>query len=119
MAIIDYFERKLDDKRRLTVPSEVRSEFSSGFVVTRGFKKYLHLYSLKVWKDNVEPLLVGDILDEKMADLNIQFRTGKSEGKIDLKQGRLMLEKHLLDYAGIKQNVIAVRAGKYWRLSAK
>ncbi len=119
MAIIDYFERKLDDKRRLTIPPELREEFRSGVVVTRGFKKYLHLYSLKVWEDEVEPLLVGNILDEHMAELNVQFRTGKIEGKIDLKQGRLTIEQHLLDYAGIEHGVIAVRAGKYWRITAK
>ncbi len=44
MTKIDYFERKLDDKRRLTVPSELRTEFSGGIVITRGFGAYLHLY---------------------------------------------------------------------------
>lgn len=119
MAIIDYFERKLDDKRRLTIPAELRAEFASGVVVTRGFNKYLHLYPKTVWDQEVEPTLVGNILDEKTADLNVQFRTGKSEGLIDLKQGRFSLEQHLLDYAEIKRDVIAVRAGKYWRLIAK
>jgi DNA-binding transcriptional regulator/RsmH inhibitor MraZ len=45
----DYFERKLDDKRRLTLPAELREEFKSGVVVTRGFKNYLHLYPKVVW----------------------------------------------------------------------
>ncbi len=119
MAIIDYFERKLDDKRRLTIPTELRAEFASGVVITRGFKKYLHLYSKTVWDQEVEPSLVGDILDERTGDLNVQFRTGKIEGQIDLKQGRVSLEQHLLEYAGIEKDVIAIRAGKYWRLMAK
>ena len=38
MATVDYFERKLDDKRRLTIPAELRAEFASGAVVTRGFQ---------------------------------------------------------------------------------
>jgi len=119
MAIIDYFERKLDDKRRLTIPAELRLEFASGVVVTRGFKKYLHLYPKSVWDQEVEPQLSGNLLDERTADLNVQFRTGKSEGLIDLKQGRFSLEQHLLDFAGINRDVIAIRAGKYWRLMAK
>ena len=41
MAQIDYFERKLDDKRRLTIPAELRKEFESGIVITRGFQNYL------------------------------------------------------------------------------
>ena len=41
MAVsIDYFERKLDEKRRLTIPSELRQEFSSGIVITKGFGNY-------------------------------------------------------------------------------
>ena len=116
---LDYFERKLDDKRRLTIPTELRAEFASGVVVTRGFKQYLYLYPKSVWIEEVEPLLKGNILDEATADLNVQFRTGKNESDIDAKQGRFSLEKHLLDYAGISRDVVAVRVGKYWRLQAK
>ena len=79
MATVDYFERKLDDKRRLTIPPELRDKFASGAVVTRGFGKYLHLYPKDVWDNLVEPRLAGDILDERIADLNVQFRMGKVE----------------------------------------
>jgi MraZ protein len=118
MATVDYFERKLDDKRRLTVPAEIRSEFKSGIVVTRGFGKYLHLYTKDVWDKKLEPELNGNILDERVADLNVQFRAGKVTSKLDVKQGRITLETHHLKYAGIKKDIVAVRAGAYWRLSA-
>ena len=119
MATIDYFERKLDDKRRLTIPTELRVEFASGVVVTRGFKNYLHLCPKSIWVQEVEPQLIGNILDERTADLNVQFRSGKVEGQIDMKQGRFTVEQHLLDYAEIDKDVVAVRAGRYWRLMAK
>ena len=118
-AKIDYFERKLDDKRRLTIPVEVRAEFASGVVITRGFGSYLHLYPKAVWDELMEPALFGSILDEKVADLNVQFRAGKIEAELDEKQGRVTFEAHHLDYAGITRDIVAVRAGKYWRLSAK
>ncbi|MEO5691030.1 MAG: cell division/cell wall cluster transcriptional repressor MraZ [Candidatus Saccharimonadales bacterium] len=118
MATTDYFERKLDDKRRLTIPAELRAEFASGVVITRGFKQYLHLYSQSVWDEEVEEALVGDVLDERLADLNVQFRHGKIGGELDEKQGRITIEQQLLDYAGIDLDVIVVRAGKYWRISA-
>ena len=118
MASIDYFERKLDDKRRLTIPAELRKEFSSGIVITRGFGRYLHLYSKTVWNEQVEPALIGDgsILDEKTADINVQFRRGKSEAELDEKQGRVAIEQHLLDYGGIDRDVACVRARSYWRV---
>jgi MraZ protein len=112
----DYFERKLDEKRRLTIPTELREEFKSGAVITRGFKNYLHLYPKSVWDEQVESALSGNILDEHTADLNVRFRMGKTESEIDQKQGRITLEQHLLDYAGIDRDIVAVRAGRYWRL---
>jgi MraZ protein len=118
VAHVDYFERKLDDKRRLTIPVEVRAEFASGVVLTRGFGRYLHLYPKSVWDGDVEVALnsSSSILDEKTADVNVQFRRGKTEAELDQKQGRLTIEQHLMDYAGIDKAIVAVRAGKYWRL---
>ncbi|HSW80268.1 MAG TPA: hypothetical protein VLG47_05820 [Candidatus Saccharimonadales bacterium] len=118
MATVDYFERKLDDKRRVTMPAEIRDEFASGVVVTKGYRKYLHLYSKTVWDELVEPRLKGDVLSEEVADLNVQFRRGKTEAVLDDKQGRFTVEQHLLDYAGITRSVMATRAGAYWRLEA-
>ena len=113
---IDYFERKLDDKRRLTIPAELRAEFATGVVLTRGFGKYLHLYPQAVWDKEVETALTGSILDERVADLNVKFRRGKAAAALDQKQGRVTVEQHLLDYAGIDREVVAVRAGSYFRL---
>jgi DNA-binding transcriptional regulator/RsmH inhibitor MraZ len=124
---MDFFERKLDDKNRLTIPAEIRGEFEGGrIVITRGFGKYLHLYSEKTWNNDMERALAGEgsnldvapILSEKLADLNVSFRTGKTAVAMDTKQGRITLEQHLLEYANIKKDVVAVRAGAYWRLSA-
>ena len=117
---MDFFERKLDDKNRLTIPTELRHEFEGGqVIVTRGFANYLHLYTEKTWNEDMEPALKGDILDERTADLNVKFRSGRSTTGMDAKQGRITIEQHLLDYAGISKEVVAVRAGKYWRLAAK
>jgi MraZ protein len=116
MATVDYFERKLDEKRRLTIPLELRAKFSSRAVDTRGFAKYLHLYSRDVWDNMVEPMLDGDILDERVADLNVQFRMGKVDQSLDGKQGLVTLKRHLLDYAGIDKDIVVVGVGRYWRL---
>lgn len=117
MTSIDSFERRLDDKHRLTIPAEVRGEFKNQEVVlTRGFGPYLHMYAGKVWDSQVEPKLRGAILDETVAELNIRFRRGLVRTTLDGKQGRVTLDQSLLEYAGIERDVIAVRAGDYWRL---
>lgn len=118
MAKVDYFSRKLDEKNRLTLPAEVRDEFASGMVITRGFGTYLHAYPLEVWQRDVESKLTGDILDERIADLNVRFRMGKKELVPDNKQGRITLDPSLLGFAEIQQDVEAVRVGQYWRLGS-
>lgn len=118
---MDYFERKLDDKRRVSIPTELRSEFASGIVITRGFDRYLHVYPKNVWDREVEPALSGSgaILDEKIADMNVRFRYGKTDANLDTKQGRVVIEQHLLDFANINKDIVAVRVGSYWRFLAK
>lgn len=115
---IDYFERKLDDKNRLTIPATLQEEFGTRVVITRGFGDYLHLYPEKIWNSDMEPALSGDILDQRVADLNVRFRSGKVIASMDKKQGRITLESHHLVHAKIDRDVVVVRAGKYWRLSA-
>lgn len=115
----DYFERKLDDKHRLTIPAEIQKELGREVVITRGFGPYLHLYSRRVWDAEMEPALAGDILDERIADLNVQFRLGRTAAQLDAKQGRITLETHHLRYANITRSVIVVRVGKYWRIMAQ
>lgn len=116
---MDYFERKLDDKNRLTLPKELRLEFGDKVVITRGFSNYLHMYPERVWQQEMEAALRGNILDERVADLNVQFRSGKTVATMDQKQGRVTLEAHQLSYAGIERDIVAVRAGNYFRLMPK
>lgn len=117
MSRTDYFERKLDDKRRLTMPSEIRAEFSSGIVITRGFGKYLHIYPKTMWDRDVEKFANNIAWDDDLAANKIaKFRIGKSETGLDGKQGRITFEKQQLDYAGISRDIVAVRIGEYWRI---
>ncbi len=120
---MDYFERKLDDKNRLTIPAELRGEFEGkNVIITPGFKNYLHMYTEKTWNTEMEAALKGSIVSEELADLNDKFRSGKTISAMDAKQGRIIIEQHLLRHAGLGkgQEVVAVRiateGGSYWRL---
>src|SRR5437762_1510218 len=98
---MDYFERKLDDKNRLTIPAELRQEFAAGnVIITPGFKDYLHMYTEKTWNTEMEAALKGSIISQEIADLNDKFRSGKTIAGMDAKQGRIIMEQHLLRHAG-------------------
>lgn len=116
---LDYFEAKLDDKKRLTVPTDLQGEFGGAAVITFGFGSYLHLYSAKAWYEEVEPAIYAGALDEATADKAAQLNKGKTDQELDRKQGRLLLKKHLLEWAGINKEVCCTRVGFYWRIEAK
>jgi MraZ protein len=118
------FERKLDDKKRLTIPVEVRGEFKNGYIVlTKGYDQTLALYSQEYWEQVIEPALEGDFRDADSFRLNRQIQSSQSVMHMDAKQGRVTIEQRFLDHAGITRAVNAFRVkttgGKsYWAIEA-
>ena len=118
------FERKLDDKNRLTIPVELRPEFEKGYIVlTKGYDNTLALYSQEYWENVIEPALEGDFRDVESFRLNRQIQSGQSKTSLDAKQGRITIEQRFLDYAGIKKNINAFRVKtsggrSYWAIEA-
>jgi len=118
------FERKLDDKKRLTIPVEVRPELKGDYLVlTKGYDNTLALYSQQYYEEVIEPALEGDFRDAESFRLNRQIQSGQSIMQMDAKQGRITIEQRFLDYAGITKTVNAFRVkttgGKsYWAIEA-
>lgn len=118
------FERKLDDKNRLTIPVELRSEFKGDYVVlTKGYDNTLALYSQNYWEEVIEPALEGDFRDVESFRLNRQIQSGQSRVQLDAKQGRVTIEQRFKDYAGIAKGLNAFRVKtvggrSYWAIEA-
>jgi MraZ protein len=118
------FERKLDEKNRLTIPVELRDEFKGGYIVlTKGYDNTLALYSQKYWEQVIEPALEGDFRDVESFRLNRQIQSGQSVMQMDAKQGRVTIEQRFKEYAGITKGINAFRvktAGNksYWAIES-
>lgn len=118
------FERKLDDKNRLTIPVELRAEFAKGYIVlTKGYDSTLALYSQDYWEQVIEPALEGDFRDVESFRLNRQIQSGQSVMNMDAKQGRITIEQRFLSHAGISKGINAFRVKttggrSYWALEA-
>jgi MraZ protein len=118
------FERKLDDKNRLTIPVEVRREFENGYIVlTKGYDDTLALYSQGYWEEVIEPALEGDFRDQDSFRLNRQIQSAQSITHMDAKQGRITIEQRFLDHASIAKTVNAFRVKtnhgrSYWAIEA-
>ena len=111
--MIGKFPAKLDDKNRLFVPAKLRAELGEDFFVTLGVNcghRCLTVYTTKDWQtlsDNYNMLPIS----QRGAATSLIFMNA-TECEPD-KQFRFSLTQHLIDYAGIRKDVVIVgRAGQ-------
>ena len=111
--MIGKYGAKLDEKNRLFVPSKLRGELGSSFVVTLGVNcghRCLTVYTAEEWQrlsDNFNALSIA----QRSGATSLIF-INAAECSPD-KQFRFSLTQNLLNYAGIEREVLIVgRAGQ-------
>ena len=111
--MIGKYSAKLDEKNRLFVPAKLRPELDGDFYVTLGVNcghRCLTVYTAKDWQtlsDNYNALPIS----QKGAATSLIFMNA-TQCTPDM-QFRFGLTQFLLDYAGIKRDVMIVgRAGQ-------
>jgi MraZ protein len=107
--LIGEFECKLDSKGRMMIPSGLKKQLpeaeKEGLVINRGFKKYLVIYTKKEWDIKLGELSKLNQYDYKNIEFIRYFTRGATELTPDA-TGRINLPQLLLDYAGIKNDVV-------------
>lgn len=111
--MIGKYPAKLDDKNRLFVPAKLRAELGGDFYVTLGVNcghRCLTVYTAEDWQtlnQNYNNLPIS----QRSAATSLIF-INASQCTPD-KQFRFGLTQNLLDYAGVKRDVVIVgRAGQ-------
>ena len=111
--MIGKYPAKLDEKNRLFVPAKLRSELGEAFFVTLGVNcghRCLTVYTAADWQtlnENYNTLRIS-----QRSDATSLIFMNANECTPD-KQFRFSLTQFLLDYAGIKRDVMIVgRAGQ-------
>jgi MraZ protein len=104
---IGEYQHAVDNKNRMIIPSKFRDSLGEGFVLTKGLDGCLYAYTMEEWK----------VLEEKLKKLPLTskdarafvrfFFSGANEIDID-KQGRALIPQNLLEYAGIKKEIISI-----------
>ena len=111
--MIGKFAAKLDDKNRLFVPAKLRVELGADFFVTLGVNcghRCLTVYTDADWQTLVNNYNQIPISQRGAATSLIFMNATECEPD---KQFRFTLTQNLLDYAGIKRDVMIVgRAGQ-------
>ena len=101
------FTHKLDSKNRIMMPSEFRYDLSEEFYITKGPENSLVIYT----KDEFErqSLRLDELVNENKKNRAIKRLFFSSTIKTSLdKQGRVLLNKNLRDYAHIESEAIII-----------
>ncbi len=107
MMFLGQYEHSLDKKGRIIMPSSFREELGDTFIITFGLDKCLFVYPMEEWKklaSSLQELPLGK------KDTRAFKRTLASRALVSHfdQQGRVVISKHLRDYAEITKNVIII-----------
>ncbi|MBQ2730010.1 MAG: division/cell wall cluster transcriptional repressor MraZ [Clostridia bacterium] len=98
----------LDTKNRVFFPAKFREELGSPIVITINVDKCLSAYSESEWDNFVEKL--GSYPKSQVKNVKRIF-CGNAKKVIPDGQGRVMIDKDLLNFAGITDTVTFVGCG--------
>ncbi|MEF9933735.1 MAG: division/cell wall cluster transcriptional repressor MraZ [Clostridium sp.] len=104
---IGEYQHALDAKNRIIIPSKLREELGSPFVMTKGLDGCIYAYPSSEWM----------ILEEKLKKLPLTskdarvfvrfFFSGATEIEID-KQGRAVVPQNLMQYGNINKEIVTI-----------
>lgn len=105
--LIGEYQTKLGERNRIALPVKFRKELGGELIVTRGYEKCLVLVTQDQFKDLTKALVAKEFTLSKLRDTSRFLVGGASEVECD-EQGRFVLPKNLVDYAGMGKEVVFV-----------
>ena len=101
------FTHKVDSKNRIMMPSEFRENLKGDFYITKGPENSLIIYTEEEFVKQSQKL--DERINESKKNRAIKRLFFSSTVKMSLdKQGRILLNKNLKDYSGIKYEAMII-----------
>ncbi len=101
------FTHKVDSKNRIMMPSEFREDLKEDFYITKGPENSLIIYTEEEFAKQSQKL--DEKINESKKNRAIKRLFFSSTVKMSLdKQGRILLNKNLKDYSGIKDEAMII-----------
>ncbi len=108
---VDEYPRQLDEKGRIILPAKVRDKMTGTVYVTRSVSdKCLHIYTCEEWDKISEKVNQLPTATDRNAAAFARLFFGKASCADVDKQGRVPISKRLIDFAGLKKDVVLVGA---------
>lgn len=105
--LIGEYRHTIDVKKRLAIPSKLRSKLGAKAVITRGLDGCLFIYPFEAWKNLVEKLSKLPVGQGKSRSFIRIMLSGASEVEQD-RLGRVLIPDYLKIYAGLKKKVALI-----------
>ncbi len=102
------YDCKIDAKGRLRLPSGLIRQIGGAnlpFTINRGFEQHLMMYPKEVWDRKTKEINQLSIYNKQEREVIRYFYRGATEVLLD-KADRVLLPKSLLEYAGIKGEIV-------------
>ncbi|PIR41146.1 MAG: cell division/cell wall cluster transcriptional repressor MraZ [Candidatus Yanofskybacteria bacterium CG10_big_fil_rev_8_21_14_0_10_46_23] len=111
--LIGEYTHSIDQKRRLAIPSKLRSKIGERVVVTRGLDSCLFLFPMKEWNELAEKLGSLPFGQQDTRGFVRLILSGAAEVETD-QLGRILIPDYLKEYAQLGKKVVI--AGLFNRL---
>lgn len=102
---IGEYEHTLDEKKRVTLPKQFKTELGKKMVMTRGLDNCLFIFSQVAWKRIAERLQDLSFAQADTRGFNRFLLSGAVEVDADT-AGRILIPDHQKQFAGLKRNVV-------------
>ena len=103
------FEYNVDAKGRIFIPVKLREKLGSTFIAAAVLDRCVSLYSMAEWDSLLEKLAAAPMAETR----KLLRRVTESAEDVTLDaQGRILLNKNLIAYAGLEKPALIIGAGR-------
>jgi MraZ protein len=122
MQLIGEYPVKVDDKGRILVPAQLRrqlpTEMQDRFVLNRGFENCVAMMPHPIWVKELDKVMKLNSFVKKARDYQRFFANGAAEITLD-SMGRMLIPKHLQEWASLGREVVIATYGNKIEIWAK
>lgn len=111
VTFVDEYERQLDERGRVILPSKLREFVHDTVYITQSTSEQcLHLYTEEEWCKLAEKVNQLPTATDRNAAAFVRMFFGRATAVSVDSQGRIPIAKKLIEYAGLSKEVVLVGA---------
>lgn len=111
VTFVDEYERQLDERGRVILPSKLREYVNGTVYITQSTSEQcLHMYTEEEWNKVAEKVNQLPTATDRNAAAFVRLFFGRATAVSVDSQGRIPIAKRLIDFAGLSKEVVLVGA---------